>query len=102
MSKYYNSHKKEMASQVSSQVTQQLLKSDGLNILYGGMKPSKIDIYNNNPHSAKLSHNFPTLHSGLGNTMDPAGLKLGDTVIYTMFICGPLEQKKSMEGRFAK
>ena len=52
-----------MSSQVTvaSQSTLNLLKSDGPNNLYGGIKPSEIDTYNKYPHSAKLSHNRPTL-----------------------------------------
>jgi hypothetical protein len=65
------SQKKEKASQVSSQVTVApqtllyLLKSDGLNNLYGGIKPSKIiDIYNRYTHSAKFLTIFPPYFRG--------------------------------------
>ena len=60
-----SSHEKK--KKVSSQVTVapqtliHLLKSDGPNNLYGGIKPSEMDIYNRYPYSSKLSHNFPTL-----------------------------------------
>ena len=68
LSKYQKFSKKRhhMCPAKSQQLPEPRYNPDSLNNLYGGMKPSEVNKYNRFPHSAKYSHNLPTLLQGLG------------------------------------